>query len=49
MFSDALRLLDEGTAQLMIDEMRKELEEKDAELERLRALLELKQNSLNGK
>ena len=32
MFSDALRLLDEGTAQLMIDEMRKEVEEAKAAL-----------------
>ena len=32
MFSDALRLLDEGTALLMIDEMRKEVEEAKAAL-----------------
>jgi len=31
-FSDALRLLDEGAAQLMIDEMRKEVEEAKAAL-----------------
>lgn len=33
MFSEALRILDQDTVQYMIDDMKRELEEKDAQLE----------------
>ena len=46
MFSEALRILDQDTVQYMIDDMKRELEEKDAqlkanavEIERLKAEL----------
>ena len=46
MFSEALRILDQDTVQYMIDDMKRELEKKDAEIERLKAELTLlKQNS----
>ena len=39
MFSEALRILDENTAKLMIEELQKRVEEKDAEIEALKRQL----------
>ncbi len=51
MFSEALRILDDNTAQYMVDEMKKEIQEKDeliaekdAEIETLKAMLAKKTN-----
>ena len=40
MFSEALRILDENTAKLMIEELQKRVEEKDAEIEALKRQLQ---------
>ena len=56
MFSEALRILDDNTAQYMVDEMKKEIQEKDAliaekdmalaEIETLKAMLAEKTNEI---
>ena len=38
MFSEALRILDQDTVQYMIDDMQRQIEEKDAEIARLRKM-----------
>lgn len=53
MFSEALRILDQDTAQLMVDEMRKEMEEEKAlhkrEIEKKDAIIEKKDAQLEEK
>ena len=46
MFSEALRILDDNTAQYMVDEMKKEIQEKD---ELIDALMNEKNATINAK
>ena len=46
MFSKELKELDQNTVQLMIDEMQKELDAKDVEIENQKKELESKDNSI---
>ncbi|MBQ4563176.1 MAG: PD-(D/E)XK nuclease family transposase [Lachnospiraceae bacterium] len=49
LFSEELRILDENTVKLMIDEMQDELDEQRAELEEIRAKIKVQKAELNEK